>query len=178
MGKFFRISLILVTILLSFYSLSFGDELAKGIFATNSSNELINGKWILPQEGEPPFSSPEKAGSGNNLYGANPSKGIRNREFSMNPEITNTMQSPATTEIQEKDLSYFENSQLSKGQSNSHLAKIHLTKNNLGPSLGFISSLSVAQYKEENPLSWNLERFKEDDIFKSLAIFLELKLNF
>jgi hypothetical protein len=178
MGKIFRISPILVTIVLSFYSLSFGDQLAKGISPTNSSNELIYGQWILPQKGEPPFSSPENAGSGSTLYGAKPSKAIRNREFSMNPEITNTMQSPATTEIQKKDLSHFENSQLSKGKSSYHFGKIHLTKNNLDPSLDFISSLSVAQYKEENPLSWTLEKFKENDIFKCLAILLELKLNF
>ena len=178
MGKILRISPILVTIVLSFYSLSFGDQLAKGISSTNSSHELIYGKWILHQEGEPPFSSPQKAGSGSNLYGANPSKAIRNREFSMNPEITNTMQSPATTEIQKKDLSHFENSQLSKGKSSYHFGKIHLTKNNLDPSLDFISILSVAQYKEENPLSWTLEKLEENDIFKSIAILLEFNLTF
>jgi hypothetical protein len=178
MGKMLTISLILVTIVLSFYTLSFGDQLAKGISPTNSSNELIYGKWILHQKGEPSFSSPEKAGSGSNLYGANSSKTLRNREFSMNPEITNTTQSPATAEIQKKDLSHFENSQLSKGKYSYHFGKIHLTKNNLDPSLDFISSLSAAQYKEENPLSWALEKFKENDIFKSLAILLELKLNF
>jgi hypothetical protein len=178
MGKIFRISLILVTIVLSFYSLSFGGQLAKGISPSNSSNELIFGKWILHLEGEPPFSSPEKAGSGSNLYGANPSKAIRNREFSMNPEIINTMQSPATTEIQKKDLFHFENSQLSKGNSSYNFGNIHLTKTNLDPSLDFISSLSVAQYEEENPLCWTLEKFKENDIFKSIAILLELKLIF
>lgn len=178
MGKMLRISLILVTIVLSFYTLGFGDPLERGIFPTNSSNELIYGKWILHQKGEPSFLSPERAGSGSNLYDANPSNAIRNREFSMNPEITNTMQSPATTEIQKKDLSHFENSQLSKGKYSYHFGKIHLTKNNLDPALDFISSLSAAQYKEENPLSWTLEKFKENDIFKSLAILLELKLNF
>jgi hypothetical protein len=178
MGKILRISLILVTIVLSFYNLSFADQLAKGISSTNSPNELIYEKWILHREGIPPFSSPEKAGSGSNLYGANSSKAIRNREFSMNPEITNTMQSSATTEIQKKDLSHFENSQLSKGRSSYHFGKIQLTKNNLDPSLDFLSILSVAQYKEENPLSWTLEKLEENDIFKSIAILLEFKLNF
>ena len=178
MGKIFRISLILVTIVLSFYSPSLGDQLAKGISPTNSSNEMIYGQWILHQKGEAPFPSPEKAGSGSRLYGGKPSKAIGNREFSMNPEITYTMQSPATTEIQKKDLSHFENSQLSKGKSSYHFGKIQLTKNNLDPSLEFISSLSVAQYKEENPPFWALEKFKENDLFKSLAILLKLKLKF
>jgi hypothetical protein len=178
MGKMFRISIILVTIVLSFYSLSFGDQSAKEKSSTNSSNDLIYGQWILHQKGEPPFSSPEKAGAGSTLYGAKPSKAIRNREFSMNPEIANTIQSPAITKIGKKELSQFENSQLSKGKSSYHLGKIQLTKNNFDPSLKFISSLSVAQYKEENPLSWTLENFKENYIFKSLAIILELKLNF
>ena len=133
MGKNFRISLILVTIVLSFYNLSFGDPLAKGIIPTNSSNEMIYGQWILHQKGEAPFPSPEKAGSGSRLYGGKPSKAIRNRELSMNPEITNTMQSLATTEIQKKDLSHFENSQLSKGKSSYLFGEIHLTKNNKRP---------------------------------------------
>jgi hypothetical protein len=178
MGKSFRISLIMVTVVLSFYSLSFGDPLAKGIIPTNSSNEMIYGQWILHQKGEAPFASPEKVGSGSTLYGVKPGKVIRNRELSMNPEITNTMQSLATTEIQKKDLSHFENSQLSKGKSSYHFGEIHLTKNNLDPSLEFISSLSVAQYKEENPPFWTLEKFRENDLFKSLAILLKLKLKF
>jgi hypothetical protein len=178
MGKIFRISLILVTIVLSFYNLSFGDPLAKGIISTNSSNEMVYGQWILHQKGEAPFASPEKVGSGSTLYSAKPSKAIRNRDFPMNPEITNPMQSLASTEIQKKDLSHFENSQLSKGKSSYLFGKIHLTKNNLDPSLEFISSLSVAQYKEENPPFWTLEKFRENDLFKSLAILLKLKLNF
>ena len=178
MGKILRISPILVTIVLSFYGRSFGDQLAKGISPTNSSNELIYGQWILHQKGEAPFPSPDKAGFGSTLYGGKPSKAIGNREFSMNPEITNTMPSPATTEFQKKEPSDLENSQLSKGKSRYHFGEIHLTKNNLDPSLSFISRLSTVEYEEENPLFRSLEKFREIDIFKSLAIFLELKLNF
>jgi len=178
MGRIFGISLILAVIVLSFGSLSFGDPLEQGILPTNSSNALIDGQWILRQKGATSFSSPEKAGSGSILYGAKPSTEIGNREFSVNPGITNTTQPPATTEIQKKDLSHFENGQLLKGKSCYHFGKIHLTKNNLDPSFDLIPSLSVAQYKEENPLSGTLEKFKETDIFRSLAILLEMKLNF
>ena len=176
MFKIFKISLILITIVLSFYNLSFGDPLAKGTSPTNSSNELIYGP--LHQKEEAPFPSPDKAGFGSTLYGGKPSKAIGNREFSMNPEITNTMPSPVTTEFQKKEMSDFGNSQLSKGKSRYHFGEIHLIKNSLDPSLSFISSLSAVRYEEENPLSRALEKFKENDIFKSLAIFLELKLNF
>jgi hypothetical protein len=118
------------------------------------------------------------AGFGRTLYGGKPSKAIGNREFSMNPKITNTMPSLVTTEFQRKEMSDFENSQLSREKTYYHFGKIHLTKNNLDHTSNFISILSVAQYKEENPLSWAPEKFKENDIFKSIAIFLELKLNF
>ncbi len=178
MDKIFKISPIIITILLSFYNLSFGDQLAKGTSPTNSSNELIYGPWILHQKGEAPFPSPDKAGFGSTLYNGKPSKEIGNREFSMNPEITNTMPSPVTTEFQKKEMFDFESSQLSSGKTYYHFGKIHLTKNNLNPTLSLISILPVAQYKEENPLSRTLEKFKENDILKSLAIFLELKLNF
>jgi hypothetical protein len=176
MDKILRISPILISIVLSFYSISFGDQLAKS--STNYSNEMIYGKWILHQEGEAPLLSPERAESGSNLHGANLSQAISNREFFMNPENTNRRQSPATTEIQKKDLYLFEDGQLSKGKSRCHFGKIHLTKNNLDPSLEFIPILSLAQYKEENPGFWTLEKFRGDDIFKSIAIILEFNLNF
>jgi len=178
MGKFFMISLILVTMVLSFYSLSFGEEEAKGIFPRNSLNELIYGKWLLQRKGQDPFSSSPKAGLGSTLNGAKPGKAIKNREHPLGPEITDPMHYPAATEIQERELFHSENSQPSKEKSGYHFGKIHLTKNNLDPSLDFISRLSVAQFKEESPPSWTLEKFKENDIFKSLVIFLELKLNF
>jgi len=178
MGKIFRIGLLLAAIVLSFYSLSFGEQEAQGISPTNSSNELVHGQWILQQKAEAPFSSPQKEGLGRTPNGAKPSKTIKNREFPMIPEIINTMASPVTTEIQARDLSHCENSQLSKGKSSYHFGKIHLTKNNLAPSLDFISSLFLAQHKEENPPSWTLEKLKENGLFKSLAIFLELKLKF
>ena len=178
MGKVFRISLILVTMVLFSDSLSFGDQLEKGILPANFSQEVISGPWILHQKGELSFSSSERAESGNPLYGAKPIKALRNRVFSMNPEITDTMPSPVTTEVQKKELFHFENGQLSKGKSGYHFGKIHLTRNNLDPFINFISRLSVAKYEEKDTLSWASERYKEDDIFKSLAIFLELKFNF
>lgn len=178
MGKFLMISLIPVTMVLPFYSLSFADEEAKGIFPTNSLNELIYGQWILQRKGEPAVASSKKAGFGSTPNGIKPGKAIRNREFPMDPEITNTMHYPAAPEIQERDLLYSDNSQPPKGKSGYCFGKIYLTKNNLEPSLDFISRLSVAEFKEENPSSWTLERFKENDIFKSLAIFFELKLKF
>ena len=179
MNRILRISLILITIALSFYSLSFGDQLAKGVSSTKYSNELIYGKWIPHQEGEPPSLSPEKAGSGSNLHGPNLSKAISNREFSMNPENTNRMKSPATTKIQKKELPLFERSLLSKRKESSYYFEIiQLIKNDLDPSLDFIPILSGAQYEEENPGSWTLEKFRGNDIFKSIAIFLEFNLNF
>jgi hypothetical protein len=178
MGKVLKISLILVTIVLSFYSLSFGGQLEKGILPTNFSHELIYGQWILNQKGDLPFSLFEKAGSINTLYGDMPIETIRNREFSLKPEVTNSSQSPATTDIQKMELSHFKNGQLLKEKSSYHFGKTHLPGDNLDYSSNFNFSLSLAKYKEENTLSWTLERFKENDIIKSLAILLELNLNF
>ncbi len=95
----------------------------------------------------------------------------------MDAEVPNTMHYPAAAEIQESDLFHSENRQSSKVKSGYHFGKINLTKNNLDPSLDFISRLSVAQFKEDHP-SWTLEKFKENGLFKSLSILLELKLNF
>jgi hypothetical protein len=148
MGKIFMIGLILGIMVLSFYSISFADEEAKGISPTNSLNELIHGQSILHRKGEDPLAFPKKAGLGITLNGL------------------------------ERDLFHSENSQPSKGKSGYHFGKIHLINKSLDHSLDFISRLAVAQFKEENPPSWTLEKFKENDIFKSLAIFLELKLNF
>lgn len=178
MGRIFRISPILLTIVLSSYGLSFGDQAAKGISPANSSNELIYDPWILPQKEEAPSSSVDRAGFGITLYGGKASKAIGNREVYMNPEITNSLQSPATIEFQKKELPDLENSQLSEGKRRYHFGEIHITRNNLDPSLSFISRLSLVEYEKENPLFRALEKFKESDIFKSLAIFLELKLNF
>jgi len=182
MGKVVRIILIPASIVISFYGLSFGDQLKKGELPTNFSQAFIYSKLILHQNGDPPFSLYEKAGSGNTFLGGKPNGAIKDREFSMNPEFTNTMPSPATTDIQKRKLSHFENSPLFEEKSSYHFGKTHLAGNNLGFSLNFISSLSGAKYKEENPLSWTLERLKENDIlndiFKSLGILLEIKLNF
>ena len=178
MGKVLKISLILLTIVLSFYSLSFGGQLEEGILPTNFSHELIFCQWILNQKGDLPFSLFEKADSGNNLYGDMLIKAIREREFSLNPNVTNTMHFPATTDIQKMELSHFKNGQLLKEKSSYHFWKTHLPGDNLDYSPNFNFSLSVAKYKEENTLSWTLERFKENDIIKSLAILLELSLNF
>jgi hypothetical protein len=174
MGKIFMICLILVTMVLSLYSLSSADQEAKGISPTNSSNELIYGQSILDRKGEALSSSPKKAGPGRTPNGILLGKAIRNPEVPMNPEITSTMPYLVSAEIQ----FHSENRQSWKGKSGYHFGKINLTKNNLDPSLDFISSLSVAQFKEEDHPSWTLEKFRENDIFKSLAIFLELKLNF
>jgi hypothetical protein len=162
---------------LSFYGLSFGEDLAKEISSTKFSNDFIQGQWILYRKGGTPFSSLVKAGFGSDSYVVKSSKDVKNRESSMNPEITNTLHSPTKPEIPEK-LHHFETSQPSKGKSSYHFGKIQLTRNNLDPSVDFISSLSLAKHKEENPLLWTLDKFKESDIFKSLGILLELKLNF
>jgi hypothetical protein len=177
MGKVFGIIPVLVTIVLSFHNLSFSGELEKGILPTNFSPKLIYSRWVLPQKGELPFSSFEKAGSINTLYGGRPINAIRDRQISVKPEFTNIMQSPYTTDFQKREVFHFENGQLLKEKSSYHFGGILLTGNNLDSSLNFIPSLSVAYY-EENTLFWTLERFRENDIFKSLAIFLELKLNF
>jgi len=178
MRKVFGIILILITIVLFFHSPSFGEPLENKIAPTNFPQDLIYSQWRLRQKGDLPFSSPEKAGSGNTLYYSSPIKAISNQEFSIRPEVTNTMLSPAATYIQKKEFSHFENSQLLRGKSSYDFEKIRLTGSNFDSSFNFLSSLCVAKYKEENTISWALERFKENDIFRSLAIFLELKLNF
>ena len=178
MGKIPRVSLILITIVPFFYSLSFGDELARMTTPAHSSNELIYGQSMLHKKGEAPFLWLGRAGFGSTVYLTRPPKAISNQGFPMNPEISNTLDSFATTEIQKKEVSNIENRELSKEDSSYHFGKINLTKTNLEPSLNFISSLSVAHYKEENPLSWTLEKLKDTDIFKSLGIFLELKFKF
>ena len=178
MGKIFMISLFLVTMVLSLYSLSFADQEAQGISSTNSLNDLASEKWISQRKGEAPFSSPQKGGFGSTPNGITPGKAIRNREVPMDPEVPNTMHYPVAAEIQERDLFHSENSKSSKGKSGYHFGKIYLTKNNLDPSLNFISRLSVAQFKEEDHPSWTLEKVKENGLFRSLSILLELKLNF
>ena len=50
-GKILRIGLILITMVPFFYSLSFGDELARMTTPANSSNELIYGQWMLQRKG-------------------------------------------------------------------------------------------------------------------------------
>jgi len=177
MGKGFGISLILVTIVLFFHGLSFGDGIEKGILPTNSSPKLIYSQWVLSQKGDLPSSSFEKTGSINTLYGGRPINAIRDPQFSVKPEVINIMQSPHTTDFQRRESSYFENGPLMKEKSSYHLLGIHLTGNDPDSSLNFIPSLSVANYGENTQFS-TLERFRETDIFKSLAIFLELKLNF
>lgn len=182
MGEVVRIILILVSIVISFYGLSFGDQLETGELPTNFFQEAICSQLILHQKGAPPFSLYEKAGSENTFCGDKPIKAIRDQEFSMNLEVINTVPSPATTDIQKKKLSHFENDQLFGEKSGYHFGKTHLAQNNLDFSLNFISSLSGAKYKEENPLCWTLERLKENDILndilKSFGILLEIKLNF
>ena len=178
MGKILRIGLILITMVPFFYSLSFGDELARMTTPANLSNELVYGQRMLHDKGEAPFSSPEKARFGSGWYLTRPNKAISTQSFSMNTEISNTEKSYATTNIQNKELSNMDGSELSKENSSYHFGKINLTKTNLEPSLNFISSFSVAPYKEENPLFWTLEKFKETDILKALAIVFELKLSF
>ena len=178
MAKIFRICLIPLVIVLSFCSLSFGEQLERATWPTNSSNRLIYGPCIVHQKGEIPFSSPEKTEFGGAPYIARPSKAVSNQGISKIQEISNTIESFATTIIPQKDLSDFKNHELSMINSSCHFGKINFIKTNLEPSLNFISSLSLAHYKGENPLSWTLEKFKENDIFKPFAIFLELELNF
>ena len=175
-GKISKIIFILPAIVLSFYRLSFGGQLAEGAPPANTPNELIYGPSILHRES--PFSSPEKAGFGSTRYIAGPSKAVRNRGFSMNPEVSSAVKSVATPKIQKKDVPIFENNELSMGNSSFHFDKINLIKTKLEPFLDFISSLSLAHYKKENSLSKTMEKFNENAILKPLAIFLEFELNF
>ncbi len=154
MGKVVRILLILVSIVISFSGLSFGDQLEKGKLPGNSFQESIGSPLILPQETAPPFSLYEKAGSANTFYRDKPTQATKDQEFPSN--------------FEEK--------------SSYHFGKRHLARNNLDFSFNVFSSLSGVKYKEENPLSWTLQKFKENDslqdILKPLGILLEIKLNF
>ncbi len=177
MGKSFGFIPVLLAILLFFDGLSFGGQLEKEILVTDSPNEMKYGQWISRRNGEAYGASLGKALSRDILFVV-PAKNIENRESSMKSEITNIAPETATAEIRKKDLPYFENGSLSKRKSRLDLSEIHLTKTSPDSSLDFISGLSAAQHKEENPLPWPLERIKENDIFKSLGFFLKLKLTF
>jgi hypothetical protein len=139
---------------------------------------LIYEQGLSHQKGDPPFLSLNKAGFGFSLYEGEARKAIGSREVSMNPEITNSPQSSATNEFQNKELSDLENTRLSKEKPRYHLGKIYLTKDNHDPSLSFISRLSAVEGEEKNPLFRALENSRGNGIFKSLAIFWELELNF
>jgi hypothetical protein len=178
MGKVFRTGIILVIILLSFYNLSFGDQAASGTSPSNVWNGLIYGQRLYFQKGEALPSSPGKAESGASFLGARPSKANGNRESSLNPEVTDIKQSSATGEIPKEERSHSGNNQLWKGKPGYPFGKIHFRRSNLEPFFDCTSSLSVVQYKEENHLSQALEKFKEADILKALAIVFELKLSF
>lgn len=182
MWKGIRIILSLIISLASFHGISFGNPLEKGKFRTNFSQGFVYGQWILKQKGDSPFSLREKTGPGNALGGDGQIKAIGDREFFLTPEVTNPLHSPATTEIQKIGLSHFENGQLFEEKSSYRFGKTHLAGNNLDFSFNFISSLPVPTDKGKNTLSWTWERFKGndflDDIFKSIAILLEIKLNF
>ncbi len=154
MGKVVRIILILGSIVISFSGISFGNQLEERKLPGNSFQESICSPLIMRQEADPPFSLYEKAGSANTFYRENPIKATKDEEFSLNFE---------------------ENSSY-------HFGKRHLAGSNLDFSFNVFSSLSGAKYKEENPLSWTLRKFKENDILqdilKPLGILLEIKLSF
>ncbi len=178
MVKILRIGFILATIMISFHGLSAGGPLEKRMPPAIYSQDLINNQWILQQKEDLLFLSAKKAGSGNTLYGDRLIRAIRGQELSMNPEVINALQSPAKADIQKRESSQFENGEPFREKSGYHFGKISLTGNNLDSSINFISSLSLSKHKEENTLSRTLEKLKENDIFKSLAILLEIKLNF
>ncbi len=176
MMKLAGITLILV-IIIFFHGVSFGEQLEKGMPLTYFSQGLIYSQGILYENGDLAPSLPEKAGSGNTLYGDNPIKAVSDPKFSFKPEVSYTMQSLATTDIQKKEISRFENGQLFMEKSSYPFGKFQLTGKNPNSSSNYLFSLWVSKY-DENTLSSQLERLKESDIFKSLAILLELKWNF
>ena len=178
MRKKFAAILILGTIIIFFHSLSFCEPLGNKIAPTNFSQALIYSQWILRQKGDLLFSTHGKAGSGNTLYDNMPIKALSDEEFAGKPEVTNTMQPPASTDFPKKDFFLFQNGQPLKEKSSYDFGKIRLTGSNLDSSFNLLSSLGVANYREENNIARAVERFKENDIFKSLGILLELKFNF
>lgn len=94
------------------------------------------------------------------------------------PENGYALNLPLTIDARKEDLSQFENDSQAKARFGYQSGKIPLTGNSFDPPAKFVSTLAVGRYKEENALSLTLDKFKEDDILRSLAIFLELKLNF
>ncbi len=159
MREVIRIGLILIVILMLLNSLGFGGQLETGLFPMETFQEETSDQGILPRNGDLWFSS-------------------WNGEASAIPGIDYPRQSPEAIAVPKRELSHFDEGLIQRGKSGYHSEKIHLTKTDLDSPLEFISILSVAQYKEENAPSWLSERFKEEDIFKSLAVFFELQLKF
>ncbi len=175
MRKVAGVTFILVMIV-AFQGISLGDPLERGVPPAYFSQDLDYSRWLLRQKGNLPLSSYERAESGNSLYYNPPIEAVSEQEFSLKPEVKNSRRSRAPA--QNKDFSYFENGHLLKEKSSYDFGKIRLAGSNMDSSSNFLPSLCVAKYKEENTISWALERFKQSDIFKSLAILLELKINF
>ena len=96
----------------------------------------------------------------------------------MAPENTYALKFPIATDTPKRDLSPFDHDSQIKARSGYQSGKIPLAGSGFDPTAKVVSALVVGRYKEENALSLSLDKFKEEDILRSLAIFFELKLNF
>ncbi len=178
MSKSSGFSLLLIALSLFFTGVSFGGQLEREAFPTNSHDEVAYRQWTSRQREEGSLSTSGKGASGFTLLETWPNKVIGYREFSLKSEIAEIQQSSVASEIVKKGLSYFENCSLSSGKSNYALGEIRLTNGSVDSSLHFIPMFFPAQSKEENPLYWTLEKLKETDIAKSLGFLFKLKLEF
>jgi len=142
-------------------------------------NGLIYGqRFVFPKRGRLSLHRPGRQNPGLLSWVLDQAKPIGNRESSLNPEVTDIKQSSATGEIPKEERSHSGNNQLWKGKPGYPFGKIHFRRAILNLSLTEPLAWSVVQYKEENHLSQALEKFKEADILKALAIVFELKLSF
>lgn len=178
MVKVLRISLISVTILLSFGSLCFGTQLEKGILSTNSPNEPIYSLWPLTQKKESTFSLFEKADCENAFYAGKLINTTENKEIPINLEVANSMKPLPIPDIQEKYLIHFESGEPANDKSRYHFQETHLTKTNFDSFLKTILSFLENQYKKGNPLYRDLEAFNGIYIVKPCRILLGLKMDF
>jgi hypothetical protein len=171
------------TLILTFFVLSFlwvslsGASAEESLFA-DLSPLAKNSRPFLAIKGIPLFSFWEKAGVSKAQEPEPPLKTVNGRESPGKDEAPAPASSPAAVEIQKNYLYLFNHGSLWKEKSTYTLGKINLSGSDFNSFLNFFPCLSVAKFKEENSLLWNLEGYKESDLFKFLAVIFELKLNF
>jgi len=177
MGNILGINLILLTILLSPDSLSWGKQVENEGIRTRFSNEAIYSLWISTRKNESSFSLLETSDRGKKFYDAMLINPFRLKEIPADLEIDNTRKSSRQNDNQQNNFTFEEN-QLRKNISGYRFHQIPFAEKFFDSSLKIISGLLVGQYKEDDPLIKGLETSKEMDIIKSLSVLLQVQFQF